>query len=92
MAQAPEPPWPRVFLPSEIGPEPVVQSMIENYPDIVAALATELHRTNEAIVLALDSVVGADSHDYLRGISAALTLDEGGSIEGRRPHLAIAGR
>src|SRR5258708_3329592 len=75
LAQAPATPWPRVFLPSEMGPEDLFKLVIESHPDIVATLATELHKSIEAVVLALDSVAGADSHPYLAGISAALTLE-----------------
>jgi hypothetical protein len=65
-----------MFLPSELGPEELFQSVIENHRDIVAALAAELRKPNEAIIVALDSVAGADPHDYMRGISVALTLDQ----------------
>jgi predicted ATPase len=76
LERAPGMPWPRVFLPSEMGPEQLFKWVVENHPDIVAALVTELHKPSEAIVLAIDSAAGADPHDYLVGISTALTLEK----------------
>jgi predicted ATPase len=67
--------WPVAFLPGTQSPEQLLKSMVENTTDIVNNLATELHKSAADVSLALDSVVGADCHDFLRGISAGLTLD-----------------
>ena len=66
---------PYLFLPGEFAPEHILRDALTSQPNCVEMLATELHRTREAVGPALDSVEGQDAHDWFTQLPKQIGCD-----------------
>ena len=67
--------WPFMFLPGEGAPEELMKEMVEGTPNITELLATELHKPEEQVTLAVNLTAGVDHHDCIRTLATALNVD-----------------
>lgn len=67
--------WPHLFLPGEVSPEHVLRDSLISRQDGQELLAAELHRTRDAVGVALDAVDGLDAHDWFTQLPVSLGCD-----------------
>ncbi len=66
---------PHLFLPGEFSPEHILRDALTSQRDCLELLATELHRTREAVGPALEAVDGLDVHDWFTQLPKQLGCD-----------------
>lgn len=67
--------WPVLHLPGEAGPERVIRNLCAQLD--MEALARAIGVTEDAVRIALGGAEGADDHDWLSGVCAALERELG---------------